>query len=336
MRVLQIQHFYVHIHCCNAAWFGSVVTAVEVYKRFGVHSTWVIKNNSSFFPKRALYSVLLARHGNRPAGHWVTFTTQIAGVPLYATAYAWSQKGISYFISTCGSTEKSCTPYQSWYENDFGGAEFKNLDRPKIAEFILNYLPLIDEHNRQRQSLLALEKCWPTKCCWFRLLTTIVGMSVVDEFYYYKYKDKDTYDIGIGEFANRIAKGIKKRERRFDHEGDLCDEYLVPITDDEGIHHREATDAEKRTGKQKVPLDDSCWICKKYATSSQGANRYHRTVFCCKECRTPICRIDRRSDSNGREMTCIEEHINGSDPSARCHPGRKLCGHYPSTKKRKL
>ena len=35
-------------------------------------------------------------------------------------------------------------------------------------------------------------------------------------------------------------------------------------------------------------------------------------------------------------MTCIEEHLNGSDPIARCHPGRKLCGHYPSTKMRRL
>ena len=153
--------------------------------------------------------------------------------------------------------------------------------------------------------------------------------------YYYKYKDNGTYDIGIGEFANRIAKGLKKRERRCDHEGGLCDEYLVPITDDDGLHYREATDAEARTGKQKVPLDDSCWICKKYATSSNGPNRYHRTVFCCKECRTPICRVDRRNGDD-RVMTCIDEHIKGSDPSALCHPGIKKCGHYPSTKKRKL
>jgi len=30
------------------AWFGSVMTLVEVKKRFGVYSTWIIKNNSKF------------------------------------------------------------------------------------------------------------------------------------------------------------------------------------------------------------------------------------------------------------------------------------------------
>ena len=28
------------------AWFGSVMSCVEVYKRFGVHSTFVVKNNT--------------------------------------------------------------------------------------------------------------------------------------------------------------------------------------------------------------------------------------------------------------------------------------------------
>ena len=39
---------------------------------------------------------------------------------------------------------------------------------------------LIDEHNKARQNILALELKWPTKCCWFRLITTFIGMAVVD------------------------------------------------------------------------------------------------------------------------------------------------------------
>ena len=38
-----------------------------------------------------------------------------------------------------------------------------------------------NEHNKARQSALVLEEKWPTKCCWFRLLTTFIGMlAVVD------------------------------------------------------------------------------------------------------------------------------------------------------------
>jgi hypothetical protein len=36
----------------------------------------------------------------------------------------------------------------------------------------------VRESNKQRQKILALEKKWPTKDCWFRLLTTLVGMCV--------------------------------------------------------------------------------------------------------------------------------------------------------------
>jgi len=119
---------------CGDALFGSVVTAVMVMKLFEVHSTWIVKNNTSFFPKDALLAVLLARHGKYPAGHWVTFTTEIAGVKLYAMAYAWSQKGVSFILSTCGSTEPSDTPYFAWYQDDFGGATFKPLPRPRMAD----------------------------------------------------------------------------------------------------------------------------------------------------------------------------------------------------------
>jgi hypothetical protein len=89
------------------AWFGSVAMAVEVYKRKKVFSTLVVKNNHDFFPMKVLHSVLKARHGDRPAGHWVTMTANIVDVPVIAVAYAWSQKGVSYFVSTCGSTEIS-------------------------------------------------------------------------------------------------------------------------------------------------------------------------------------------------------------------------------------
>mmetsp|Transcript_29295 Transcript_29295/g.85167 ORF Transcript_29295/g.85167 Transcript_29295/m.85167 type:complete len:208 (-) Transcript_29295:188-811(-) len=205
-----------------------------------------------------------------------------------------------------------------------------------MAEFILNYLPLIDEHNRQRQNILALEKSWPTKCCWFRLLTTVVGMSVVDEFYYYKYKDKNTYDFGVGEFSNRIAKGIRKRDRREDHNADPNDKCLTPIVDEDGFHYRDATEGERRRGKTHVALHDSCWICKKYATGCKGTDRYNQTVWCCKDCGTPICRVDRRSPTSGRNMTCVDEHVCGSDPAARCEgAGHKKSGHYP-TKRRKV
>ena len=42
------------------SWFGSVLSAVEVMTQFGVHSMWVIKQNSDFFLMMAIHSVLKA------------------------------------------------------------------------------------------------------------------------------------------------------------------------------------------------------------------------------------------------------------------------------------
>jgi hypothetical protein len=59
--------------------FGSVMTAVEVKRRLGVHSTMIIKGHTHLFPMQVLHAILQGRHGTRPAGHWVTVKTTIAG-----------------------------------------------------------------------------------------------------------------------------------------------------------------------------------------------------------------------------------------------------------------
>ena len=99
---------------------------------------------------------------------------------LIAMAYAWSQWGVSYLLSTCRSTEPAEKMYTSYFEDDYGNVSSKELCQPKIAHLLFDYLPLIDEHNKQRQKILGLETKWPTRNCWFRLLTTLVGMCVVD------------------------------------------------------------------------------------------------------------------------------------------------------------
>jgi hypothetical protein len=42
----------------SVAWFGSVMTAVEVKKKMEVDSTWIIKGNHYFYPMAGLHAVL--------------------------------------------------------------------------------------------------------------------------------------------------------------------------------------------------------------------------------------------------------------------------------------
>ena len=47
-------------------------------------------------------------------------TTTMSDVPIMVLAYAWSQRGVSYFVSTCGSTAKHDVKYRSKFEDDWG------------------------------------------------------------------------------------------------------------------------------------------------------------------------------------------------------------------------
>jgi len=164
---------------------------------------------------KPLYAVLKARFKDRPAGHWVTFTTEISGIKLIAIAYAWSQRGVSYILSTCGSTEPSEKFYMSYFEDDYGNVGSKEVSRPKLAHLIYDYLPLIDEHNKQRQKILGLERRWPTRNCWFRLLTTLIGMSLVDMHRLYRNVQNAKYsDVDILEFSDFVCKKLLKRNIR--------------------------------------------------------------------------------------------------------------------------
>ena len=136
-------------------WFGLIESCLEPKKRFNVYSTFIIKQNVNYFPMQVLHTVLLARHGSKPAGHWVVMQTKIAGVELIAMAYAWSQKGIAYMISSCGRMVMHEQSYLSRYEDDFGNIQEKELPRPTVTHMLCEFLLLIDEHNKARKNCIG-------------------------------------------------------------------------------------------------------------------------------------------------------------------------------------
>ena len=83
-------------------------------------------------------------------------------------------------MSSCGTTVQHEKPYRTHFTDYFGHVTFKEIPHPSIAHFYFELCPLIDNHNKDRQGILGLEDCWPTKSPWFWLVTTMIGMSVVD------------------------------------------------------------------------------------------------------------------------------------------------------------
>ncbi len=79
------------------AWFGSVNSCVELMKKKGIYSTFIVKQNLNYGLTRVLYSVLLARYKTRPAGHWVVMKSVISGIDIFILVYAYSNKHDAYF-----------------------------------------------------------------------------------------------------------------------------------------------------------------------------------------------------------------------------------------------
>jgi hypothetical protein len=89
-------------------------SCVELKRRLGAYSPFIIKQNVNFYPMKVLHAIMAA-----PAGSWVVMTATIDGVDLYVMAYAWSSKGVAYMVSSCGETVMDEQAYLSRYEDEY-------------------------------------------------------------------------------------------------------------------------------------------------------------------------------------------------------------------------
>ena len=322
------------------AWFGSIASCIEIMTRFKVHSTFIVKNNTGCFPLKVLHKLLQVRFKTRPAGHWVTMHTTISDVPILILAYAWSQRGVSYMVSTCGSTAPHQDKYLSHFEDDFGNVTAKEINRPCVSNFLYEYLPLIDEHNKQRQNLLNLERNWATKDCWFRLLTTMVGMSVVDMHRWYRNlmskrnipcvqeqcQDEVNYEIMVRKFSDMICANLQDTSRRQlairrgRHTSSASDGImrLERIRGKDGYITRMPTEKQISKGRSVGTANNgNCYICRKYL-GERGEVVYRQTTFCCSICKMPLCKESHKCVQIGRNEDCFDEHKMGEDENICC------------------
>lgn len=194
--------------------------------------------------------------------------------------------------------------YTSRFEDDFGNVTEKELPRPTVAHFLYEFLPLIDEHNKSRQNVLGLERHWLTKDCWFRILTTLIGMSLVDLQRWDRNKrsgvsstsmflDDGDNDFGIKKMANLVAKPLRSGKfnfRRTPQPSQRNDgnSHLARIKDED-------SNMNYSSGK---PRNQSCFICRKYSVKTEC------TQWICRVCGMPVCKVSR-----GRDLTCLDEHL---------------------------
>eukprot|EP00957_Ditylum_brightwellii_P139478 10630171-Ditylum_brightwellii.AAC.1 len=155
----------------------------------------------------AIYAILKARH-KKSIDHWVVMKATIAD-----------------------------------FRDEHGCVGWKDIPRLEFVDYLFEFLPLIEVHNKQCQNILNLERCWPTRINWFPLLTSTTGVSAADFHRLYLNEDKrgslPFQEYGIRKFSDMIchslaAKSLRPWYRFFRHScgNDISFiSHLVPITD---------------------------------------------------------------------------------------------------------
>ena len=83
------------------------------------------------------------------------------------------------------------------YTDSFGNICTRYVDRPQVISNFFAGSNVIDTHNQLRQDSLKLEKKWITQNPWFRLATTLIGITVTDAFLLCNYHK--VINTGLGE-----------------------------------------------------------------------------------------------------------------------------------------
>ena len=107
---------------------------------------------------------------------------------------------------------------------------FTALERPYC---MVENAVLVDKFNKDRQRNLALEKFWPVRSCWTRVITSMLGECVTNLVRYDRYMRKwSPFCLGLDdlqykafttkEMANRIALplesgGLGAKDRTVEH-----------------------------------------------------------------------------------------------------------------------
>jgi hypothetical protein len=177
--------FYSDRIVCADSYFASVGAAKELLK-YRLRFIGVVKTATKFYPMQYLGSLVLSGRGDRKG----LVAANDNGQP-YLLAFVWVDRERRYFISSASSLQEG-TPYvrQRWrqlVQDDITDPENVQLtvQQPKACEVYYSCCAKIDQHNRDRQDTLQLERKFKTKNWATCVNHSIFVMIVVDTWKVY-------------------------------------------------------------------------------------------------------------------------------------------------------
>lgn len=194
------------VHVADS-WFGSVTTALCFRSLLKSPKKCImnIKTATSGYPKEYLEEKMK----NWPGGSHLVLETTIDGTKLFAIGYKYSARKVMCFIFNEGaaSTEEG-TPYRARWVDENGNSMVREVPRPHVCAIYFGLSNVIDVLNQQRQKELRLEKHWVTRDGYFRIITSVFGINVVDCWRGYMHHLPNRHrhkNIQLIDFVNMLA-----------------------------------------------------------------------------------------------------------------------------------
>lgn len=161
------------------SWFASVKSA-ELLSASGIEFCGPVKTNKKHFPKEFIETKMNSWASGM---HLVLEGTSPNGSKLIAIGYKYNSKKVLSFVMTkgAGNTTEG-KPYIARFTDKYGNINGRSVQRPEVLSKYYAQSNKVDMHNQSRQGDLRLERHWKTDDCWFRIITTFIGITVVDSW----------------------------------------------------------------------------------------------------------------------------------------------------------
>jgi hypothetical protein len=298
---------------CADSYFASVGTAEELLK-LRTRFIGVVKTATRRFPMQLLSTKELHQRGDR----YGLVSKNADGIP-YLLSFVWMDRDRRYFIAS-GSSLSDGTPIvrTRWRqvgddpESDPTRVEL-TIAQPKAAEVYYSACSKIDQHNRDRQDTLMLERKLVTNDWSTRVNLSILAIILVDSWRVY---NKMTFPDEIG----------RLKEIQKDFYGHLAAELIDNKYDHIGSRRQHAAGSpdgsfdsnliDNRTGEPRSGIDAHL-----SPTKRRRKNKWGRETANTFQGRCTVC----RSKTIYQCSVCIDSQPN-CDKAWLCHTkSGKLC-----------
>ena len=313
------------------SWFASVKSADQVAE-YGHDFVGPVKTATSLFVNKEIEKIMK----EWPSGtHLVMEGTSPNDNKLLTIGYKYNKRKVLTFVATknAGSTLVG-EPYRARFIGDDNNIQFRSVDRPQIISAYFKTSNAVDKHNHARQAELKLEKHWVTLNCWFRLISTIIGINVVDCWKAYKqqfggrmtvckFAEQVSFELLHNNFSTskasqEILSPMDTRSRRSSPRRaiQVHDENMVsPLTDRNSV-----SNASSRRARSELLWYDMMQLHQHNKNNELDGNGHpkrnrckictRKTAWICGNCNVYVCPNEQGKQSNN----CYRKHIQNIHP----------------------